>query len=124
MQDDELFLDPRKLAKQFVTEALATMLHNRRIENEQWRKDQQALARLGMSGKRGLSSLLDDDDDEPLNQQSRGWKTRKKNAEAGIVSKSTQQRRARVAANRRRWASGLPPAPEPSPSPTGWSRSL
>lgn len=87
MQDDELFLDPRKLAKQFVTEALATMLTNRAIENEQYRKDQEALARIGMSGKKGISSLLDVDDDEPLNAHSRGWKTRKKNAEAGIVSK-------------------------------------
>lgn len=122
--DDELFVDPRKLAKQFVTEALATMLHNRAIENEQWRKDQEALAHIGMSGKRGLSSLVDVDDDEPLNAHSRGWVTRKKNQASGIVSKRTEQRRARVAENRHRWASGLPPAPEPSPSPSGWVKSL
>lgn len=123
MQDDELFLDPRKLAKQFVTEALATMLTNRTRENEEWRKDQEALARIGMSGRRGISSLLDDDD-SPLTPHSRAWKTRKQNAEAGIVSARTEQRRAKVQAARRRWASGLPQAPEPSPSPSKWVKSL
>ena len=79
------YIDAAAIAHQFVNQAVATMLEQRAIENEEARKDEEEFRRLGLAPQRGSASRS-------------GWQTRRANRTAGTVGVRTLQRRKKAAA--------------------------